>query len=162
MNRRIVALMVALLSALLAVDARADLLLAVDGVELHGTVELLRSGASTCNVRESDTAYENRKANHGAPMDLWRVNMEVHNRTGRWLNHVVARYTIDSEWPACSNWDHPEGVSLVEIVHWFDLFRFIQESGRNVMAPGAVLTAETEHLIVLRGDSAWRTFDTVV
>ena len=57
MYRRTVALVMALVSSpMLAADARADLLLAVDGVELHGTAQLLRPGATTCNVLESDTS----------------------------------------------------------------------------------------------------------
>ena len=152
MYRRTVALMVALVSPLPAVDARADLLLAEDGVELHGTVQLWVSGATTCNVRESDTAYESRKANHGAPIDVWRVDAEVRNRTGRWLDRVVATYITNSEWPACSGWGHPEGLSLTEMYHFSNDITSISDSGYPDVAPGAVLTAETEYFIVLRGD----------
>ena len=73
---------------MLAVDARAELLLEVDGVELHGTARLLVSGASSCNMLESDTSYEEKKANHGAPMDVWRLDFSVHKRTGRWLDQA--------------------------------------------------------------------------
>ena len=136
---------------MLAVDARAELLLEVDGVELHGTARLLLSGASTCNVLESDTSYEAKKANHGAPMDVWRLDFSVRNRTGRWLDHLIARYQIASEWPACTNWSRPEGLDILVMVDWAGAIGSIQESGRNVVAPGATLT-ETRHLIVLRCD----------
>ena len=43
--------------------ARAQLLLEVDGVELHGAVRLAISGAATCNVLETDTDYAERRAN---------------------------------------------------------------------------------------------------
>ena len=136
---------------LLAVDARAELLLEVDGVELHGRAQRLLSGASMCNVLESDTSYEERKANHGAPMDVWRLDFEVRNRTGRWLDHLIARYRIASEWPACTNWNHPEGLDILVMVDWAGAIGTIQETGRNVVAPEARLT-ETRHLIVLQGD----------
>ena len=45
--------------------ARAELLLEVDGVELHGAVRLAISGAATCNVLETDTDYAERRANAG-------------------------------------------------------------------------------------------------
>ena len=150
MYRRTVALVVALLSPWLAADARADLLLEVDGVELHGTLELVRPAATYCEV--ADTDYY-RLANHGKPMDLWRVNAEVRNGTGRWLDHVVASYWVESERPGCTEWDTPEGMFSLDIQSW-GLLNIIQESGRNVVAPGAVLTAETDHLILLRGDPA--------
>ena len=41
-------------------------LLEVDGVELHGRARLVMSGAGSCNVLETDTSYEEYKANHGA------------------------------------------------------------------------------------------------
>ncbi len=43
--------------------ARAQLLLEVYGVELHGAVRLAISGAATCNVVETDTDYAERRAN---------------------------------------------------------------------------------------------------
>ena len=45
--------------------ARAQLLLEVDGVELHGAVRLAISGSATCNVLETDTDYAERWANAG-------------------------------------------------------------------------------------------------
>ena len=148
---------------ILAVDARAELLLEVDGVELHGTARLVASRTSTCNVLESDTSYEEKKANHGAPMDVWRLDFSVHNRTGRWLDHLIAQYEIASQWPACTNWSRPEGLDVFVSVEWAGAIGTIQETGRNVVPPEAVLT-ETRHLIVLRGDpqprfSRWRIVD---
>ena len=60
----------------------------------------------TCNVLESDTSYETRRQNHGAPMDIWRLDFSVYNGSGRWLDHLIARFRIDSAWPECTNWDY--------------------------------------------------------
>ena len=157
----VLALALALLP-LLAADARAQLLLEVDGIELHGTARLVRSGAATCNVLETDTQFEERQANHGAPLDLWRLDFSVRNGSGRWLNHVRAQYGIDSQSPACTNWDRPEADQLLDSIFprirgiaigWAGTFGFIQETGRNVVAPDQTLT-DTELLLVLRGDRA--------
>ena len=149
MYRRTVALMASLLSPWPAVDARADLLLEVDGVELHGTLELVRAAATYCEVTTTDYLL----ANHGKPMDLWRVHGEVRNRTGRWLDHVIASYWVESERPGCEEWDTPEGMFSIDIQSW-GLLNIIRSRGRNVVAPGAVLTDETDYLILLRGDPA--------
>ena len=135
----------------LAVDLQGRQLLEVDGIELRGTAQLVLSGGGTCNVLESDTSYEERKQNQGAPMDIWRLDFSVHNGSGRWLDHVIARYGIESEWPECTNWDGPETGAFPQSVEWANSNGHIQESGRNVVAPGRTLTA-THLFIVLRGD----------
>ena len=106
-------------------------------------------GGGTCNVLESDTSYEMRKENDGAPMDIWRLDFTVRNSSGRWLDHLIGRYQIASEWPECTNWDVPD--SGTTIVEWAGSIGHIQESGRNVVAPGQSLT-DTTFMIVLRGD----------
>ena len=145
----------------LAADARAQLLLEVDGVELHGRARLVMSGAGSCNVLETDTSYEEYKANHGAPMDVWRLDFSVRNGSGRWLDHLIAHFGIDSEWPDCTNWSGPDVVQLRDLnpevplkdiwVAWSGSHGVIQETGRNVVAPNETLT-DTEFFIVLRGD----------
>ena len=135
----------------LAADARGRQLLEVDGIELRGQAELVMSGGGRCNVLESDTRYEEKKANHGAPMDIWRLEFAVRNGTARWLDHLIARYEIDAEWPECTNWDEPEAGHPLSSPGWARESGFIQRSGRNVVAPGQTLT-ETVHIIVLRGD----------
>ena len=138
------------LFAILAVDLRGRQLLEVDGIELHGTAQLVLSGSGTCNVFESDTSYEERKQNHGAPMDIWRLDFSVHNGSGQWLDHLIARYEIESEWPECTNWDGLATGSFPQSVEWANSNGHIQESGRKVVAPGRTLTA-THLFIVLRG-----------
>ena len=135
----------------MASAASAQRLLEIDGVELHGTAQLVMSGGGTCNVLESDTAYEEKKENHGVPMDVWRLDFSVRNGSGRWLDHLIARFQIESEWPDCTNWDGPEAGEFPQNIEWADSIGHIQESGRNVVSPGQTLT-ETRFLIVLRGD----------
>ena len=140
-----------LLYPALAADARGQELLEIDGIELRGEAQLVQSGGGTCNVLESDTAYEAKKANHGAPMDIWRLDFTVRNGSGRWLDHLIARFQIESEWPDCTNWDVPTAYQLPQDIEWAGSIGNIQESGRNVVSPGQTLT-ETRYLIVLRGD----------
>ena len=157
-------LALALLPVLVA-DVRAALLLEIDGVELHGTAQLVIPGAGTCNALETDTSYEMIKANHGAPMDVWRLDFSVRNGSGRWLDHLIARFKIDSEWPDCTNWSGPAEAQLRSLnppvrlqdlsIGWSGSTGFIQETGRNVVAPGQTLT-DTELIILLRGDPAPR------
>ena len=147
--------------ALCPAGAAAQLLLEIDGVELHGTARRIMPGASVCNVLETDTSYEQNKANHGAPMDVWRLDFSVRNGSGRWLDHIIARYEIASEWPDCTNWSGPDDaqfralnsdVPLHELtVQWSSTIGSIQESGRNVVRPGQTLTT-TAFLIVLSSD----------
>ena len=135
----------------LAVDARGQRLLETDGVELLGEAQPVMSGGGTCNVLESDTSYEANKENDGAAMDIWRLDFSVRNGSGRWLDHLIARFQIDSEWPDCTNWDGPDPGEFAQPVEWADSIGLIQESGRNVVAPDQTLT-QTKFFIVLRGD----------
>lgn len=140
------------LFATLAVDARGQRLLEVDGIELLGRVQLVLSGGGTCNVLKSDSSYEQIKENHGAPMDIWRLEFSVHNGSGRWLDRLIARLQIGSEWPDCTNWDVPESGTFAQPIQWSNWIGHIQESGRNVVPPGQTLTHTELLFIVLRGD----------
>ena len=122
-----------------------------EGIELHGTAQLVLSGGGTCNVLESDTSYEERKGNHGAPMDIWRLDFSVHNESGRWLDHLIATFQIESVSPDCTNWDGPEAGTFPHFIVAGFSNGHIQESGRGVVAPRQVLS-HTQHFIVLRGD----------
>ena len=138
------------LCVMLAGELSAQRLLETDGIELLGEAQLVMSGGGTCNVLESDTAYERIKANHGQPMDIWRLDFSVRNGSGRWLDHLIARFQIESEWPDCTNWDGPDAGTF-QPLEWADSIGHIQESGRNVVSPGQTLT-ETRYFIVLQGD----------
>ena len=141
---------IAVMVVVMVAEAPAQRLLEVDGVELHGTAQLVVSGGGTCNVLESDTAYDEKKGNDGAQMDIWRLDFSVRNGSGRWLDHLIARFQIESEWPDCTNWDGPEAGEF-QPLEWADSIDFIQESGRNVVGPDETLT-ETKYFIVLQGD----------
>ena len=142
---------IAAMVAAMAADASAQQLLETDGVELLGEAQLVMSGGGTCNVLETDTLYEERKGNDGAPMDVWRLDFSVRNGSGRWLDHLIARFQIESEWPDCTNWDGPEAGEFPQNIEWADSIGHIQESGRNVVGPNETLT-ETKYFIVLQGD----------
>ena len=143
--------MALVLFAAFAVEGHGRQLLEIDGVELRGDAQLVLSGGGTCNVLESDTSYEEKKANHGAPMDIWRLDFSVHNGSRRWLDHLIAGFQIEAEWPDCTNWDGPDAGQFAQPIEWADSVGHIQESGRNVVAPGQALT-HTKFFIVLRGD----------
>ena len=83
-------------------------------------------------------------------MDIWRLDFSVHNGSGRWLDHLIARFQIEAEWPDCTNWDGLDAGQLARPIEWADSAGHIQESGRNVVAPGQTLT-QTKFFIVLRG-----------
>ena len=150
-----IVIVAALLVPMLVTDVRGQRLLEIDGIELYGEAELVQAGGGTCNVLESDTNYETRKENNGAPMDIWRLDFTVLNRSGRWLDHLIARFQIASQWPECTNWEIPDSGTLVArystLIEWSDSIGFIQKSGRNVVSPGQSLI-DTTLLIVLRGD----------
>ena len=139
------------LFAALAAPVRGRQLLEIEGVELRGVAQLVLSGGGTCNVLESDTSYEARKENHGAPMDIWRLDFSVHNRSGRWLDHLIASFRIESVWPECTNWDVPEARKFAQPVEWADSIGQVSDAGHNMVAPGQTLT-QTKLFIVLRGD----------
>ena len=102
----------------MAADTSAQRLLEVDGIELRGAAQLVMLGAGICNIVEAshtEAEYERIQANHGAPMDVWRLVFSVRNGSGRWLDHLVSRFEIDSEWPDCTNWSGPDDVQLREL-----------------------------------------------
>ena len=133
-------------------EVHGQRLLEMDGIELRGKVQLVLPGGGTCNVLESDTSYEEIKENHGAPMDIWRLEFSAHNGSGRWLDRLIARFQTGSEWPDCTNWDVPESGKFSQPIQWANWIGHIQESGRNVVAPGQTLTHTELFFIVLRGD----------
>lgn len=125
--------------------ASAQRLLEKDGIELRGTARVVTFAAGKCNVLEAshtEAEYERIKANHGQPLDVWQLDFSVHNGSGKWLDHLIARYGIESKWPDCTNWSGPSG-TYPEPVEWSSTLGHIQKSGRNVVAPGSTLTDTT-------------------
>ena len=84
-------------------------------------------------------------------MDIWRLDFSVHNESGRWLDHLIANFQIESVSPDCTNWEGPEAGRFPHFIIAGMSAGHIQESGRNVVAPRQILT-HTQHFMVLRGD----------
>ncbi len=122
----------------------AQRLLEVEGIELRGGARVVEYGAGTCNVdegRETAASYEQKKANHGRPVDVWQLDFSVHNGSGRPLDHLIANYRVASEHPPCTNWSWPEAGRYPGPIEWGDLAGFIQRSGSgNPTPPGETLT----------------------
>ena len=146
---------ITLVFLVMVTDGHAQRLLETDGIELRGTARVVTYGAAVCNVVEashSEEEYERIKANHGQPLDVWQLDFSVYNGSGKWLDHLIARYGIESKWPPCTNWsgDGPGGGpsgTYSGPVEWASTIGHIQKSGRNVVAPGATLT-DTTFIIV--------------
>ena len=119
-------------------------LLDVEGIELRGSARVVEYGAGTCNVseeRETAASYEQKKANHGQPVDVWQLDFSVYNGSGRPLDHLIANYRVASENPPCTNWTWPDAGRYPGPIEWGDLAGFIQRSGSgNPTPPGETLT----------------------
>ncbi len=92
--------------------AQGETLYQRDGVTLEGTVRMVTRGAGVCQVLAENhppDVYEGMKANHGQPLDVWRLDFAARNGSGRRLAYLTAHLKIDSEWPPCTNWTGPEG-----------------------------------------------------
>ena len=134
--RRKITLAIALLFLLIVRDGHGKLLLETDGIELHGTVRLVKKGAATCNVEkehETEAEYERKKANDGKPLNVWRLDFSVYNGSGRPLSYMSAYFNIASEWPPCTNWTGPEG-NYSGPVLWAGTYEVLQKP--SGMAPG--------------------------
>ncbi|MDE2720409.1 hypothetical protein [Candidatus Palauibacter polyketidifaciens] len=109
------------LFSLMAGPAHAQPLLELEGIELRGSARVLQYGAATCNVLEqveTPTEYERKKANHGQPVDVWQLDLSVHNGSGRPLDNLIARYNIAAEHPPCTNWTGLAAGQVPGFIHW--------------------------------------------
>ena len=164
-RRRLAGLRYGLLGALAVASSTGDLhaqrLLEVEGIELRGGARVVEYGAGTCNVseeRETAASYEQKKANHGQPVDVWQLDFSVYNGSGRPLDHLIANYRVASESPPCTNWTWPDAGRYPGPIEWGDLAGFIQRSGSgNPTPPGETLT-DTKYVFAFH-DHAPR-FDT--
>ncbi|WP_419161008.1 toxin-antitoxin system YwqK family antitoxin [Candidatus Palauibacter sp.] len=150
----VVRLMAAALLPLTAPGVQAQLLLEEEeeGIELRGVARLVETGAGTCNVseaRETAASYERKKANHGRPIDIWRLDFSVYNGSGEPLEHLIADYRIASENPPCTDWSWPETGRYPDLIGWGGVAGLIQRTGsRNPTAPGETLT-DTKYIFAL-------------
>lgn len=145
--RRLIA--VGLLAVPAASDVHAQRLLEVEGIELRGTARVVEFGAATCNVveeRETASSYEQKRASHGQPIDIWQLDFSVYNGSGRPLDHVIALYRIEAEDLPCTNWDLSASANYSVPVQWSGAAGQIQRSGSRT-APGETLTT-TSHVWV--------------
>jgi len=147
---------VACVCVLATTQVGAQRLLETDGIELRGSARILEYAAGTCRVREqnhSDDEFERIKGNEGKPVDIWELVFSVHNGSGRWLDHLIARYGIESEWPPCTSWEVPATFDRSPV--WGNDLGHIQRSGVNVVPPGETLS-DTRLVVVFHDDPAPR------
>ena len=111
-------------AGLAASAAPAETFHSQDGVWFEGTIRMVASGAAVCNVLEGhyrEPVYERLKANHGQPLDLWRVDIAVRNESGRWIDSLRAESWVRSEYPPCTDWSGPQTTPEPAIrVEWGD------------------------------------------
>ena len=77
------------------------------GIELRGSAPVVAYGAVTCEIREGfagdDQAYD--PANRSQPLDIWQLDFSVYNGSGKWLEHLIARYSSGvlnlNTWQSC-------------------------------------------------------------
>ena len=135
---------------LAAVDSRAEELLEKEGIVLTGTARMVEFGAATCRVVEanhSEQVYEQIKENEGQPLHLWELEFSVRNGSGKPLNHLIARYEVDSPWPPCTNWDGAAGA------RWADPTGHIQSSGGSVSVAAGETLSETIQVVAYHADT---------
>lgn len=127
----------------------AQRLLEVEGIELRGSARVVEYGAGTCNVSEAhETAasYEQKKANHGQPVDVWQLDFSVYNGSGSPLDHLIANYRVASDNPPCTNWSWPDAGRYPGPIEWGDLAGFIQRSGSGSPTPPGETLTDTKYI----------------
>ena len=113
----------------LELNVFAETLVEQEGIELSGSVRVVARGVGTCEVREashSEEVYEQIKANHGQPLDVWRLDYSAYNGSGKPLSSLSAHFKVESEWPPCTTWSGPEG-SYAKPVLWGGSFQVLQK-----------------------------------
>ena len=149
----------ALTAALLAPSAWAEILYDRDGIQLEGSVRVSTRNAATCNVLEEKyppEEYERLKANQDQPLHVWRLDLAIHNNSGKAVEFLRADFEIDSPHPPCTNWsgEGPGGGPLGDRIdaegrpsplEWAVPFKVVSQP--YGMAPGEV-DRETIFLLV--------------
>ena len=140
-------------------SARSEILYDKDGIQLEGKVSVSTRNAATCNVLEekyTPEEYERLKANQDRPLHVWRLDLSVHNNSGKAVAFLRADFEIDSPDPPCTNWsgEGPGGGPLGDRIdaegrprplEWAVPFKVV--STPYGMAPGEVVR-ETLFLLV--------------
>ena len=98
----------AVLVPAMAPSLQAQRLFESDEIELRGSARIVGYGAGTCIVsedRETAAAYEEKKAHHGQPVDIWQLDFSVYNGSGRPFDDLVAVYRVEAAPPPCTDLD---------------------------------------------------------
>lgn len=77
-----------------------------DEIELRSSTRIVAYGAGTCVVseeRETAAAYEEKKAHHGQPIDIWQLDFSVYNGSGRPFDDLVAVYRVEAAPLPCTD-----------------------------------------------------------
>ena len=78
------------------------------------------------------------------------MDFSAYNGSGKALDHLIARYGIEAEWPPCTNWS--KTVEYPGPVSWADEAGSIQRGGTaQVVAPGETVT-KTLYIIAYHTD----------
>ena len=113
-------------------------------------MQLIDRSAVTCRIREesqSDEEYEKLNPNEGQPLNVWRVDMEVANYSGRLLDHLLVFLDVESKWPPCTSWDGPER-SYGKVHKFAGSMMRLQRTGKLTGLPPGEVARETEILLV--------------
>ena len=143
---------------LFGVPAHAQRLLETDGVELRGSARIAEYSAGICRVRpesHSETEYARIAGNDGQALDVWELEFSVHNGSGRPLEHLIARYGIESRWPPCTNWDLSPGADRDPLA-WSDVAGHVQRSGSGSPVRAGETIRERRFVLVFQDDPAPR------
>ena len=95
------------LVSVLVFSAEAEILYDKDGIQLQGAVDISTRNAAICNVLEekyTPEEYERLKANQDQPLHVWRLDLSIHNNSGKAVEFLRADFEIDSPHPPCTNW----------------------------------------------------------
>ena len=139
-------------------STEANRLMETDGIELRGSARIVAYGASTCHVLEANhTAdeYVRLKGNDGKQLDVWQLEFAVYNGSGKQLDHLLARYSIDSSWPPCTNWSEPTG-KYAEALNFSDVIGHIQRSDKPYAVDAGETLSKSRFFIVFSDDAASR------
>ena len=96
---------VALVPAM-ATSVHAQTLFESDEIELRGTARIVGYATGTCVVsedRETAAAYEEKKAHHDQPVDIWQLDFSVYNASGRPFDDLIAVYRVEAGLLPCTD-----------------------------------------------------------
>ena len=102
MNRAIVVASLTV-TAIAAINARGEVFHSDDNVLFEGTLKEVTRRVAICKVRESG---HQSGPDSGRPLDLWRADIIVHNKSVKHIDYLRADIWVRAERPHCTNWKH--------------------------------------------------------